>query len=87
MTPEERIRDLRGQIAYHSDRYYNQDSPAITDYEFDQLMLELKKLEKEHPELVTPEGGRIGEADGRRARASQCSHAESSGCFFKGRGL
>ncbi len=55
MTPEERIRDLRGQIAYHSDRYYNQDSPAITDYEFDQLMLELKKLEKEHPELVTPD--------------------------------
>ncbi len=55
MTPEERIRDLRGQIAYHSDRYYNQDSPAITDYEFDQLMLELKKLEKEQPELVTPD--------------------------------
>lgn len=53
MTPEERIKELREQIAYHSDKYYNQDNPEISDYEFDQLMQELKKLEKEHPELVT----------------------------------
>lgn len=53
MTPEERIKELREQIGYHSDKYYNQDSPEITDYEFDMLMQELKKLEKEHPELVT----------------------------------
>lgn len=53
MTPEERIATLREQIAYHSDRYYNQDNPEITDYEFDMLMQELKRLEKEHPELVT----------------------------------
>lgn len=55
MTPEERIKALREQIAYHSDRYYNQDNPEITDYEYDMLMQELKKLEKEHPELVTPD--------------------------------
>lgn len=53
MTPEERIATLREQIAYHSDRYYNQDNPEISDYEFDMLMQELKKLEKEHPEFVT----------------------------------
>lgn len=53
MTPEERIATLREQIAYHSDRYYNQDNPEISDYEFDMLMQELKKLEKEHPGLVT----------------------------------
>lgn len=53
MTPEEQIKELREQIAYHSDKYYNQDNPEITDYEFDMLMQELKKLEKEHPELVT----------------------------------
>ena len=53
MTPEERIDTLREQIAYHSDRYYNQDNPEISDYEFDMLMQELKKLEKEHPKLVT----------------------------------
>ncbi len=53
MTQEERVKELREQIAYHSDRYYNQDDPVITDHEYDMLMQELKKLEKEHPELVT----------------------------------
>ena len=53
MTPEEQIKELRDKINYHSDRYYNQDNPEISDYEFDMLMQQLKKLEKEHPELVT----------------------------------
>lgn len=53
MTPEERIIKLRGQIAYHSDKYYNEDNPEITDYEFDSMMQELKKLEAENPALVT----------------------------------
>lgn len=55
MTTEitERIEKLRQQILYHSDKYYNQDSPEITDYEFDMMMKELKQLEKEYPELVT----------------------------------
>lgn len=52
-TPQERITELREQIAYHSERYYNQDSPEISDYEYDMLMQELKKIEKEYPELVT----------------------------------
>lgn len=52
---EERIRELRAQIEYHSNRYYNMDSPEITDYEYDMLMRELKKLEKEFPDLVTKE--------------------------------
>ena len=55
MAAEDRIKELRDQIAYHSDRYYNQDSPEITDYEYDMMMQELKALEKEHPELVTPD--------------------------------
>lgn len=46
MTPEERIAQLREKIAYHSDRYYNQDNPEISDYEFDMMMKELKTLEK-----------------------------------------
>lgn len=53
MTPEERIAELRIQINHHSEKYYNEDAPEISDYEFDMLMQELKKLEKEHPELVT----------------------------------
>jgi DNA ligase (NAD+) len=53
MDAKERILELRNIIAYHSDRYYNQDDPEITDYEYDMLMQELKKLEKENPDLVT----------------------------------
>lgn len=53
MSPEKRIEELRKQIEYHSNRYYNEDSPEILDYEFDQLMQELKKLEQENPELIT----------------------------------
>lgn len=55
MTAQERIAELKKTIEYHIDRYYNQDSPEITDYEYDMLMQELKNLEKEHPELVTPD--------------------------------
>ena len=40
--------ELIKQIEYHMDRYYNQDSPEISDYEYDQLMIQLKKAEKEH---------------------------------------
>ena len=55
MTPEEQIKTMGTKICNYSDRYYNQDNPEISDYEFDQLMLELKRLEREHPELVTPD--------------------------------
>lgn len=50
---EARIEELRKQIEYHNNRYYNMDSPEITDYEYDMMMQELKKMEKEFPELVT----------------------------------
>ena len=52
-TVEERVKELREQIEYHSDLYYNKDVPEITDFEFDKLMKELKQLEKENPELIT----------------------------------
>lgn len=40
-------------INYHMNLYYNQDESEISDYEYDQLMLQLKAAEKEHPEWVT----------------------------------
>ena len=88
MTPEEQIKELRDKINYHSDRYYNQDSPEISDYEFDMLMQQLKKLEKEHPELVTKDSPtqHVGKADCRSLSASQCADVKSSGCFLKRRG-
>ncbi|NNU74734.1 NAD-dependent DNA ligase LigA [Clostridium estertheticum] len=50
---EDRINKIKDIINYHIDRYYNQDNPEISDYEYDQMMLELKEIEKEHPELIT----------------------------------
>lgn len=55
MNPQERVAELKKTLEYHSERYYNQDSPEISDYEYDMLMQELKTLEKEHPKLVTPD--------------------------------
>lgn len=52
---KKRIQTLRQTINYHSDLYYNKDNPEIDDYEFDTLMNELKTLEKEYPELITPD--------------------------------
>ncbi len=50
---ESKIKELKSELEYHIDRYYNQDNPQISDYEYDMKMQELKKLEQEFPELVT----------------------------------
>ena len=50
---KQKIEDLRKKILYHNDLYYNQDMPEISDYEYDMMMQELKRLEKENPELIT----------------------------------
>lgn len=50
---QQKIKELRSELEYHSDRYYNQDNPKISDYEYDQKMQELKKLEQKFPDLVT----------------------------------
>jgi DNA ligase (NAD+) len=55
MSPAERIEQLRVQIRRHEERYYGQDNPEISDTEFDALVAELKALEREHPDLVTPD--------------------------------
>src|SRR5437899_5971945 len=49
------IEALREQIRHHEYRYYVLDDPEISDADFDKLMNELKRLEAEHPELVTPD--------------------------------
>ncbi len=53
MDAKLRLEELKKIIEYHIERYYNQDSPEITDYEYDMLMQELKGIEKEHPEWIT----------------------------------
>lgn len=52
---EQKTEALREKIRHHEHRYYVLDSPEITDFQFDQLMNELKKLEEQHPELITPD--------------------------------
>jgi DNA ligase (NAD+) len=49
------IESLRAEINRHNELYYQKNEPEIADYEFDQLLEKLKKLEAEHPGLVTPE--------------------------------
>ncbi len=55
MTPAERIAELRAQIRHHEERYYVLNDPEISDAEFDALLEELEALEREHPDLVTPD--------------------------------
>jgi DNA ligase (NAD+) len=54
-SPAARAEKLREQIRYHEHRYYVLDAPEISDAEYDALMNELKALEAEHPELLTPD--------------------------------
>lgn len=53
MDDLKKYEELKKTIEYHNDRYYNQDDPEITDYEYDMMMQELKKMEKAHPEYIT----------------------------------
>ena len=46
---------LRETLDYHSERYYNQDAPEISDYEYDMLLKRLEELEEQFPELITPD--------------------------------
>ncbi len=55
MNSTEEIEKLRAEIERHSNLYYQEDAPEISDYEFDQLLECLKALEAEYPELITPD--------------------------------
>ena len=50
-----RVEELRELIAYHNQRYYELDEPEVSDAEYDGLLLELKALEEQHPDLVVPD--------------------------------
>jgi DNA ligase (NAD+) len=50
---QQTIEQLRLKINYHNYRYHVLDDPVISDYEFDQLMMRLRQLEADHPELIT----------------------------------
>ena len=52
---EEQIQQLRQEIEAHNYAYYVLSSPTISDYDFDQLLKQLERLEQEHPDLITPD--------------------------------
>jgi DNA ligase (NAD+) len=54
-TAKKQIAELRERLSYHSYRYYALDSPEISDAEYDRMMVDLRGLEEQHPELITPD--------------------------------
>ena len=64
---KKRIEELRAQTDYYAQKYYDEDSPEISDFEYDMLMLELRNLEKQFPEFISKEsltqhvGGKVKE--------------------------
>jgi DNA ligase (NAD+) len=55
VSAEKRVAQLRKQIREHDRKYYVEAAPEISDTEYDRLMNELKQLESDHPDLVTPD--------------------------------
>ena len=52
---QKRIAKLREEIRRHDRLYYVEARPEISDFDYDKIYAELKKLEEEHPDLVTPD--------------------------------
>ena len=50
-----RIEELRKEVEYHAKKYYDEDSPEISDFEYDMLMVELRNLETEYPQFQSKE--------------------------------
>lgn len=55
MDEKQRYDELTTIIDYHMNKYYNEDAPEISDFEYDRLMTELKALEQKYPEWITPD--------------------------------
>jgi DNA ligase (NAD+) len=54
-TAKKEIEKLRDEINFHNHKYYVENNPVISDYEFDHLLKKLEKLESEYPDLITPD--------------------------------
>src|SRR5690554_2686155 len=52
---QERLEELRRELNYHNYRYHVLDDPVISDYEYDRMMAELREIEAQHPEWITPD--------------------------------
>lgn len=63
-----RALQLAKELNYHNDRYYNQDDPEISDYEYDMLLRELENIEAQFPQLITSDSPtqRVGGSKGEK---------------------
>lgn len=59
---KEKIKSLTEQLIYHNEKYYLEDSPVISDFEYDKLIHELMQLEEMYPEYKMPDSptARVG---------------------------
>jgi DNA ligase (NAD+) len=86
LSPAARAAQLREVIRHHEHLYYVLDSPEITDAEFDVKVNELKAIEREHPELVTPDsptqrvGGKAREGFVKLAHSAQMLSLDNAYC-------
>ena len=83
----ERAAELRRQLEYHSHRYYVLDDPEIGDDAYDRLLDELRGIERDHPELLTPDSPtrRVGgEPVGRLEFAAPQADALAGQCALRG---
>ena len=71
---QQRLQQLKDQLAYHNQQYYVLDNPSIPDADYDKLFLELKQIELQHPELITADSPtqRVGAAP--LSKFGQISH-------------
>jgi len=76
MTERQKYEELQTMINYHMNRYYNEDAPEISDFEYDRMMLSLKEIEASHPDWVTPESPtqKIGGSAKREAGVAVAHH-------------
>lgn len=58
-----RIEELRRQLEFHNHKYYVENAPEISDFDFDRMMRELQELEAAHPEFADPDSptARVGD--------------------------
>jgi DNA ligase (NAD+) len=75
MDEKQRIKELREQLIYHNRKYFDENSPEISDYDYDMMLRELEDLEREHPELITADSPtqRVGES-AKRETGKQVRH-------------
>ncbi|MDP4118060.1 MAG: NAD-dependent DNA ligase LigA [Bacillota bacterium] len=72
---EKRINELREKIAYHSNKYYNNDAPEISDFEYDNLYRELETLENEYPQFHDENSPTVKVGGSVSAQFSEVTHS------------